>query len=61
MYLLVSKYLDEPTHTRSLIDAYAFPMLCIVLVCGVFYCICLSFLILSWTDMRGIKEEKMFI
>ena len=61
MYLWVSKYLDEPAHTRSLIDAYAFLMLCIALVCGVFYCICLSFLILIWTDLGEIKEEKMFV
>ena len=61
MYLQTSKYLDEPAHTRRLVDASAFPSvftLYFVQVRGVFYCICLCFLVSNQTNMKGKEEEK---
>ena len=59
MYLWASKDLYDPAHTCSLIHASAFLTVFYIVrraSMGVFYCVCLCFLVFNQTDMREIKE-----
>ena len=60
MYLQAIKGLDEPTLTHRLITASVIPLY-VVIAWGVFYCICLCFLVLNQANEMAIKEEKIFI